>query len=392
LTGETTPSRADAIQFIVCLGLVSLFADITYEGARSTTGPFLRALGSSAAQVGLIVGLGEFLGFSLRLASGILADRTRAYWTITLLGYGVNLVAVPMLAYARNWPVAAALIVAERVGKSLRGPARDVLLSEAAVRVGRGWGFGLHAAMDQIGAVIGPLFMVWALARTRTYGPAFLFLAIPAASALAALLMARSYDITGQSKAHSQARVNESIPRVFWIYTCAAGLLALGYVDFPLVAYHFGKTGLFSRTGIPLLYAIAMAMNGITALIFGRLYDRYGLSVLSIGILLSLGGLPLSFLGGREAAIAGIACWGTGMGAMDATLRSGISQIVHADKRGRAFGLYNAAFGVAWFVGSTAMGLLYDRWILGLVLIGVIAQAASALIFFALRRQLDQTR
>jgi MFS family permease len=392
LTGETTPSRADAIQFIVCLGLVSLFADITYEGARSTTGPLLRALGSSAAQVGLIVGLGEFLGFSLRLASGILADRTRAYWTITLLGYGVNLVAVPMLAYARNWPAAAALIVAERVGKSLRGPARDVLLSEAAVRVGRGWGFGLHAAMDQIGAVIGPLFMVWALARTRTYGPAFLFLAIPAASALAALLMARSYDITGQSKAHTQVRVNEPIPRVFWIYMGAAGLLALGYVDFPLIAYHFGKTGLYSRTGIPLMYAIAMAMNGVTALLFGRLYDRYGLSVLSIGILVSLGGLPLSFLGGREAAIAGIACWGTGMGAMDATLRSGISQIVHADKRGRAFGLYNAAFGVAWFVGSTAMGILYDRWIEGLVLIGVIAQAASALIFFALRRQLDQTR
>jgi MFS family permease len=392
LTGKTTPSRADAIQFIVCLGLVSLFADITYEGARSTTGPFLRALGSSAAQVGLIVGLGEFLGFSLRLASGILADRTRAYWTITLLGYGVNLVAVPMLAYARNWPAAAALIVAERVGKSLRGPARDVLLSEAAVRVGRGWGFGLHSAMDQIGAVIGPLFMVWALARTRTYGPAFLFLAIPAASALAALLMARSYDITGQSKARSQARVNEPIPRVFWIYMGAAGLLALGYVDFPLIAYHFGKTGLFSRTGIPLMYAIAMAMNGVTALIFGRLYDRYGLAVLSIGILVSLGGLPLSFLGGREAAIAGIACWGTGMGAMDATLRSGISQIVHADKRGRAFGLYNAAFGVAWFVGSTAMGLLYDRWVMGLVLIGVISQAASALIFFALRRQLDQSR
>jgi MFS family permease len=392
LPSESTPSRADAIQFIVCLGLVSLFADITYEGARSTTGPFLRALGSDAAQVGLIVGWGEFLGFSLRLASGILADRTRAYWTITLLGYAVNLAAVPMLAYARTWPIAAVLIVAERVGKSLRGPARDVLLSEAAVRVGRGWGFGLHAAMDQIGAVIGPLFMVWALTRTRTYGPAFLFLAIPAASALAALLMARSFDITGQSEARSKMPADAPIPRVFWIYTVAAGLLALGYIDFPLIAYHFGKTALFSRTGIPLLYAIAMAMNGITALIFGRLYDRYGLSVLSIGILVSLSGIPLSFLGGPEAAIAGIVCWGTGMGAMDAILRSGISQIVQANKRGRAFGLYNAAFGAAWFVGSTAMGLLYDHWIDALVLLGVISQAVSALIFYALRRQLGQSR
>ena len=375
------------MQFIVCLGLVSLFADITYEGARSITGPFLRALGSSAAQVGIVVGLGEFLGFGLRLVSGTLADRTRAYWTITLLGYTVNLVAVPLLAYARNWPMAAALIIAERVGKSLRGPARDVLLSEGAERVGRGWGFGLHAAMDQIGAVIGPLFMVWALSKTRTYSPAFLFLAIPAASAIAALLMARSFDITGRSPA-GPAPAKEPLPRLFWIYLVAASLLALGYVDFPLVAYHFGKVGLFSRTGIPLLYALAMAMNGIMALIFGRLYDRYGLVVLSGGILLSFIGLPLSFLGGPETAIAGIACWGCGMGAMDAILRSGITQLAHVSKRGRAFGLYNAAFGVAWFVGSTVMGLLYDRWVLGLVLTGMTAQMASAVMFILLGRQI----
>jgi MFS family permease len=376
------------MQFIVSLGLVSLFADITYEGARSITGPFLRALGSSAAQVGIIVGLGEFLGFALRLVSGTIADRTRAYWTITLLGYTVNLVVVPLLAYARNWPVAALLIIAERVGKSLRGPARDVLLSEGAERVGRGWGFGLHAAMDQIGAVIGPLFMVWALSKTRTYSPAFLFLAIPAASALAALLMARSFDITGKSVAPIASTPNEALPRVFWFYLVAAGLLALGYVDFPLVAYHFGKIRLFSRTQIPLLYALAMAMNGITALIFGRLYDRFGLLVLSGGIVLSFIGLPLLFLAGPEAAIAGIACWGCGMGAMDAILRSGITQLAHVSKRGRAFGLYNAVFGAAWFIGSAVMGLLYDHWVLGLVLTGMIAQLASAVTFVVLRKQI----
>ena len=380
------------MQFIVCLGLVSLFADITYEAARSSTGPFLRALGSSAAQIGIIVGLGEFLGFSLRLISGALADRTRAYWTITIFGYAVNLVAVPMLAFARNWPVAAALIVAERVGKSLRGPARDVLLSEAAARVGRGWGFGLHSAMDQTGAVIGPLFMVWALARTRSYSPAFLFLAIPAATALAALLMARRFDITGRTSTAETAADNAPTPRIFWIYTAAAGLLALGYCDFPLIAYHFGKTGMFSRTGIPLVYAVAMAMNGITALIFGRLYDRYGLPVMSAGILVSLASLPLCFLGGPEAAIAGLACWGAGMGAIDGIIRSGISQIVHANQRGRAFGLYNTVFGTAWFLGSAAMGLLYDHWIMGLVLIGVVSQTASALIFYMLRHQFDQSR
>jgi len=231
LTSERSPSRAEALQFIVCLGLVSLFADITYEGARGVTGPFLRNLGASAASVGLVVGLGEFAGYALRLLSGRLADRTGAYWTLTIIGYAVNMISVPLLAYAGNWPVAALLIIAERTGKSLRGPARDVLLSDAAQRVGRGWGFGLHAAMDQVGAVIGPLFMAWAVARTHTYRPAFLFLAIPAASALAALLMARTYDITRETTSHSpaSAKDREPLPRVFWAYAAAAGFLALGY-------------------------------------------------------------------------------------------------------------------------------------------------------------------
>jgi MFS family permease len=214
-----------------------------------------------------------------------------------------------------------------------------------------------------------------------------LFLAIPAASALAALLMARSYDITGHSATHTHGSESR-LPPVFWLYIGAAGLLALGFVDFPIMAYHFGKTGLFTRTEIPLLYATAMAMNGITALIFGRLYDRFGLVVLSVGIVISLAALPLCFLGAPEAAVAGVGCWGTGMGAMDATLRSGISEIAGRNKRGRAFGLYNAAFGAAWFVGSSAMGLLYDRSIVALVWLGIIAQALSAVAFFALRAKL----
>ena len=389
MISEASSSRAAAIQFIVCLGLVSLFADITYEGARSITGPFLRNLGSSAAQVGFVVGLGECLGFGLRLASGLLADRTRAYWTITILGYLVNLVAVPMLAFAGSWPAAAALIIAERTGKSLRAPARDVLLSEAAHRVGRGWGFGLHAAMDQLGAVIGPLFIAWAVTKSRTYRPAFLFLAIPAASALAALLMARTYDVTGHPKATATPPPAEPLPRRFWVYVAAAGLLAFGYVDFPIIAYHFGKLALFSRAGIPLVYAAAMAMNGLTALLFGRWYDRHGLAVLSAGILVSMAGVPLCFFGGAVAAVAGMACWGTGMGAMDATLRAGISQIISMHRRGRAFGLYNAVFGVMWLAGSSAMGMLYDRSVTALVVLAVTAQAASAAVFFALRRHFD---
>src|SRR5579871_2165176 len=183
--------RKSALRFIVALGVVSLFADMTYEGARSILGPYLLELGASASQVGLIAGVGEMCGASLRLISGRIADRTRAYWTITVVGYFINMAAVPALAFAGNWQTAALLVIAERTGKSLRGPARDVLLSDAARSVGHGWGFGLHAALDQTGAVLGPLLIAAAVARTHHFGPAFLPLAIPAGGALLMLVVAR---------------------------------------------------------------------------------------------------------------------------------------------------------------------------------------------------------
>src|SRR6201996_2873511 len=183
--------RAAALRFVVCLGIVSLFADMTYEGAHSIIGPYLKDLGASALQVAVIAGIGEMLGASLRFFSGRFADRTRAYWTITFCGYAMNVIAVPALALASNWQLAAILIIAERTGKALRGPARDVLLSGVTEEVGHGWGFGLHSIMDQTGAVIGPLLMVAAVARAHHFGPPFLWLLFPAIGTLIALLAAR---------------------------------------------------------------------------------------------------------------------------------------------------------------------------------------------------------
>ena len=378
--------RTSAIRFIVCLGVVSLFADMTYEGARSITGPFLLGLGATAAQVGLIAGMGEMLAASLRFFSGRFADRTHAYWTITICGYALNLVAVPLLAFAGNWRMAALLIVAERTGKALRGPARDVLLSEATNVVGHGWGFGLHTALDQTGAVLGPLLMAVAIARSNQLGPAFLRLGIPAVLALTTLLAARAaYPARGIPPA---MQAPQPLPYFFWIYVAAAGLLACGFVDFSLLSYHFQKTGLAKPAMIPLLYSGAMAVNGITALVFGRLFDRYGLPVLTFGILVSLLALPLGFLGGETGAIASVACWATGLGAQDACLRSGIAQVVSMNQRGSAFGAFSGVYGVAWFLGSAAMGLLYDHSLPALVVFGVVAQLAAALLFFWLRKPL----
>jgi MFS family permease len=378
--------RAIAMRFIVCLGVVSMFADMTYEGAHSIIGPFLKDLGATATEVGLIAGLGEMLAASLRFFSGRLADRTRAYWLITTLGYALNLLVVPTLAFVGTWQAAALLIVAERTGKSLRGPARDVLLSEATDVVGHGFGFGVHAAFDQAGAVLGPLLMVMAVARTNRFGPGFLWLALPAVGAFAALLVARA--VRGDTKAEPPRQVTQAIPQVFWPYIVAAGLLACGFIDFPLLAYHFQKNSLTQPAVIPLLYAGAMGVNGLTALLLGRLFDRYGLTVLACGILVSLMALPLGFLGGTTGAVVGVACWAIGLGAQDATLRSGIAQVVSMKKRGSAFGIFNAVYGVMWFLGSVVMGLLYDHSVIALVIFGVAAQLAAAAMFVYLRRPL----
>jgi MFS family permease len=385
---RASDQKKRAIRFIVCLGIVSMFADITYEGARSVIGPFLSNLGASAAQVGIIAGIGEMLAASLRLFSGRIADRTRAYWTITIVGYGVNLIAVPALAFAGNWWMAALLVALERTGKSIRGPARDVLLSEATDTVGHGWGFGLHAALDQTGAVIGPLLVAVTVAKSHAFGPAFIGLALPAAAAVGSLLVARAW-FPAQGATAPQQLEQKTFPRIFWIYVASAGLLACGFVDFALLSYHFQKTAVFGPATIPLLYSGAMAVNAVTAPLFGRLFDRFGVVMLSIGTLISMLSLPLGFLGGPTEVMAGVACWATGIGAQDAILRSGIAQVVSMNKRGSAFGAFNGVFGVMWFVGSTITGVLYDHSIIAVVVFGMTLQLAAATAFFWLRGRLQ---
>jgi Major Facilitator Superfamily len=379
--------RSSALRFIVCLGIVSLFADMVYEGARSVLGPFLQNLGATAAEVGFIAGFGEMIAAGLRFFSGRFADRSRAYWTFTILGYSLTAVAVPLLAFALNWPMAAGLIIAERTGKSLRGPARDVLLSGATAQVGHGWGFGLHTALDQTGAVLGPLFVAWMVARTHHFGPALLWLGVPALAMFTALIAARLLFPHGAAAApRGPAPEQAHLPRVFWIYVAAAGLLACGFIDFPLLAYHWQDAGIASASTIPLLYALAMGVDGLSALLFGRLFDRYGVAMLAVGTVLSMAALPLGFLGGLPAAAGAIVCWGCGMGAQDACLRSGIARVVSMNKRGRAFGIFNGVYGMMWFAGSAAMGGLYGVSVGALVAFGVTAQAVAAAAFVWLGR------
>lgn len=380
-------SRRHAVRFIVLLGVVSLFGDMTYESARSITGPYLALLGASATAVGFIAGFGELVGYAIRLASGYVSDRTGRYWAVTIFGYCLNLLAVPLLALTGSWKAAGVLIVVERMGRAIRTPARDAMLSHACGHTGLGWGFGLHEALDQTGAILGPLVIAAVIYFGGGYRTGFAILLIPALLSLSVLLAARfNYPRPRDFDLTPPEFTRRSLPRAFWVYLGAVAFIAAGYADFPLVAYHFGKAGIMPAAWIPLVYAAAMATDAITALIIGRWFDRVGLRAMVIATLGSALAAPLAFLGGPALAVAGMALWGVGMGAQESIMRAAIAQFAPPDRRGTAYGIFNAVYGVAWFAGSVAMGALYDWSVMGLVVFSVFLQAAAVPILVGLSR------
>jgi len=371
-------SRRTALRFVILLGVVSLFADATYEGARSIAGPYLAILGASATIVGIVAGFGELMGYGLRSIFGYISDRTGKYWTITIIGYVVNLLAVPLLALAGRWEIAAFLIVAERFGKAIRTPARDTMLSHATAQTGRGWGFGLHEAMDQIGAMLGPAIVAAVLYFKGSYGNAFAVLLIPALLALAVLAAARLLYPRPRDFETGQIKPGrKGLSRTFWIYLAAVALVAAGFADFPLIAFHFKKASVVSEAWIPLFYAIAMGVDALAALVFGRLFDWKGIAVMAAAAIISSLFAPLVFLGGFSLALLGMALWGVGMGAQESIMRAAIADMVPADRRGSAYGLFNTGYGFFWFLGSALMGMLYDISLPSLIAFSVAAQLAS---------------
>ncbi|MBI1847365.1 MAG: MFS transporter [Candidatus Rokubacteria bacterium] len=383
---EAIAAHRQAVGFVVLIGVVSLFADMTYEGARAITGPFLAVLGASGAVVGIVAGFGELVGYGLRLASGYLADRTGRYWGVILIGYAVNMLAVPLLALAGRWDVAAALMIAERVGKAIRTPPRDALLSHAASRMGRGWAFGLHEAMDQIGAVLGPVLVAVVLALRAGYHTAFAILLIPAVLALGCLVAARlRYPEPQALEAQGERAPDERFPRVFWIYLVAVAFLAAGYADFPLIAFHLKKVAVASDTSIPLLYALAMGTDAVAALVLGRFFDAAGFRVLTLVPLLSCLFAPFVFSTSPALVVIGTVLWGVGMGAQESIVRAAIAGMIVRERRGTAFGVFNSIYGVVWFAGSAFMGALYDVSLPALIAFSVICQIVAVPIFYRMR-------
>jgi MFS family permease len=374
--------KTRAFKFVILIGVVSFFADFVYEGARSVSGPYLAMLGASATLVGIIAGTGELLGYGLRLISGPLSERTRQFWPITIFGYVVQMAAVPLLAWAPTWQVAGLLIVLERVGKAIRNPPRDVMLSHASKDIGLGFGFGLHEAMDQVGALIGPLVVAFILVRHGTYRDGFAVLLIPAVLTLCFLIIARFLyptpeDLDVKPKARGEAR----LPRVFWIYMAGAALVAAGFADFSLVAFHFQKASIVPNLWIPIFYSVAMATSGLGSLVFGRLFDRSGIGILIPLTLISAVSPPLLFLGGFWLALVGVALWGLGMGVHESIIPAAVATMVPQQRRPSAYGIFTGVYGVSWFVGSVIIGRLYDVSLPALLVFSIAAQLVAIPIF-----------
>lgn len=384
-----------AFKFIILLGIVSLFGDITYEGARSITGPYLAVLGASASIVGLVAGLGEFVGYALRMFFGYLSDRTRSYWPLTIAGYGL-LFSIPLLAFAGYWQVAAFLIILERIGKAIRTPARDTMLSHATKKVGRGWGFGVHEALDQVGAIIGPVVFSLVFLFKGGYRYGFSILWIPAVLTLAILVVARikvpspvdlEVSETKNGKDGKDSREDNNLSKAYWFYTLFTFLSVAGFSNFQLISYHFKVQSVISDIQIPLFYAIAMGVDALVALIIGKTYDKIGMTSLMIIPLLTLPIPFFAFSHSYSLAIIGAILWGAVLGIHETIMRAAIADITSIKRRGFAYGIFNTVYGFSWLFGSTVMGLLYEVSISYLVLFVIIAEVISLPVFFLVKKE-----
>ena len=368
--------KKQAFTFLLLIGIVSLLADITYESARSLIGPYLLFLGASASAVGFVSGLGEFIGYTVRLLFGFVVDKTKKYWLFTILGYSINLIAIPLLAVVppNGWIWAAILIVCERLGKAVRAPAKTTLVSFAAKRVGTGKGFGFVEVLDQIGAMLGPLLLFFIMQWKESAGTyaqyqwAFASLAIPALLTLIVLTISKAlfpkaeeFELTDSEVDAPTQKLELKKIKPILLYIIAIGLLAVGMADFPLMAFHIETNKVIDIKYITLLYMMVMGVDGLAAFIFGNLYDKKGAITLWIAAIIGLSFAPLVFFTTNITSIViGLILWGVLLGAMESIALAYIADNVEVNYRGRILGIYYTFYGITWFIGSWLMGILYN--------------------------------
>lgn len=388
-----------AMLFIVLFGVVSMFSDMTHEGAASIRGAYLSLLGASAATIGFVSGLGELVGYSMRCIFGKFTDKTKKYWPMTIIGYVLDIVAVPALALVgeNGWVAACALLIVQRMGKAIKKPAKDTIMSFAASQEGIGKSFGIQEVLDQFGAFLGPVLLyVVMLFKTEgtafeIYAICFAVLAIPGAVTLLLLALTRR---KFPNPEHFEPEPKEYVPfkmkKEFVLYIAGISLFAFGFVDYSIIIMHVSRTqsalaaglsetgALVSTGSLPLLYAGAMLVDAVAALVFGFVYDKKGVAALVASTLISAPFAVLVFMGDSAVSLlCGIALWGVGMGAQESILKAAVTSMVPKTARATGYGIFECSFGVFWFLGSWLMGLLYDANMTVMVAVSVAAQLAA---------------
>jgi MFS family permease len=381
-------SASAAFAFVLTMGIVNLFGDVTYEGGGSINGQFLRTLGASATAVSIVAGVGEFLGYSLRPVAGFIADRTGRYWPVTFVGYAINLFAVPAMALAGNWWVAGTLILAERTGRAIRKPTVEAMLSYSTGALGTGWVYALNTALDETGATLGPLLMALVLLRHGSYRTGFGVLLIPVGLALGALVAARIVFPVPTRLEQGAAHTGKpkGFTRAFWLYVVAAACFGAGLMSFEFISYHLSSRSTVTGQWLPLFLAIATAAGVVASLVLGRLYDRIGLSTIVGAIIVAALFSPLVFLGEFYVALAGLILWGIGYAIQDTLLKALVADRLPEGRRNFAFGIFYAGYGVGWLVGSVSTGLLYEVSVSAVIIFSMGVQLASVPLFLFARR------
>ena len=383
--------------FILLFGLVSMMSDMTHESASSIRGAFLALVGASAATIGFASGLGEMVGYGMRYVFGRITDRTRRYWPLVTVGYVVDIFAVPALALVgpHGWVAACALLVVQRLGKAIKKPAKDTLLSFAATQEGVGKSFAIQEALDQIGAFAGPLllYLIMLFKTSGTtfeiYSFCFACLAIPGVATLVLLwLTRRSFPHPEEFEPEPKQRQHFKMEGRFVRYIAGISLFAFGFIDYALVVMHVARTSLFTAQELPLLYAGAMLTDAVAALVFGWLFDRHGTRALILSTLLSAPFAALVFLGhGYASMLLGVALWGVGMGAQESILKAAVATMVPKQSRATGYGVFECSFGVFWFLGSWALGALYEASIPAMVVVSTLAQLAAIPLFLTSKKK-----
>ncbi|MEM3381657.1 MAG: MFS transporter [Candidatus Bathyarchaeia archaeon] len=377
------------LPIIFLMGLVSLFADITYEGARGIIPTYLTIiLGAPVAMLGIVTGVGDFIGYGFRLVSGKLADVTRRYWTITFIGYLVNLLAIPLLAFAGNWQLASMLIILERLGKAVRTPSRDFIISVAAKDMGRGKAFGIHEALDQVGAVAGPLIASLILLTYSNYGLAFLSFSIPAIIAM--LILYATYRLYGMyevSPTRSKRAVSTGLGRTYWLYVASVTLSTAGFMHVAFILYR--SYGLFADWFIPLLYLLAQAIDAFSGLFFGVFYDRFGLKVVAFSFPLTALIPIVAFHQTQYTLIGSALLFGVVLGLQETIQRAAVADLTSAEVRGSAYGIFNAAYGLAWLAGGSLVGILYEINFTLIIFYSVLLQVVASLLIASLIKRIS---